>query len=78
MWVGSAFEGAARAGEVDQNAAHQLSRDSEEMSAVPPAHVVGINQLEVSLIDQRGGLEGVAGPFSSHVALRQSVQFPVH
>jgi len=58
---------------VDQDAAHQLGRDSEEVSTIPPSHMVGINQLEVNLIDKLRGLEGVPGLFP-----RQVVQFAVN
>src|SRR5262249_48404129 len=51
-------------GVVDENAAHRFGRGGEEVSAaVPVLDLVHVHQPEVRLMDQGGGLEGLAGPF---------------
>ena len=47
------------------------------MGAVLPAHAAGVHQLQVSLVYQRGGLQGLAGTFSGHVVARQPVEMIV-
>jgi hypothetical protein len=63
---------------VDQDAAHQLSGNGKEVSAIAPGHMVGINQLDVNLIDKLRGLEEVPGLFPRHIALCQAVQLAVN
>jgi len=48
---------------IDKDAAHQLGRDAEEMRAVLPVYVSLINEPEISLIDERRGLQRMAGTF---------------
>ena len=66
---------ATRARGIDQDAPHQLRRDGEKVRAALPPHTAGIDQAEVGLVDQRRGLELVAGPLAGHVAMRQLMQF---
>ena len=50
------------AGGVDEDAAHRFGRRGEEVSAaVPVLGLFDINQPEVRLVDQGGGLQGLAG-----------------
>jgi len=46
----------ARAGHVHQNLPHQFGSDGEEVGSVLPAHLLGFDQPQVSLVDQGGGL----------------------
>ena len=62
---------------IDQNAPHNLRRDREEVRTIGPLHVLLIHETNVSFIDERGGLKGVALSFPAHVAARESVQFVV-
>jgi len=45
------------------------------MSPISPVHPVTIDQPQVRLIDECGGLKSVAGPLSRHVSSRQPPQF---
>ena len=62
---------------VNQDAPHQLRRDAEKMSAVLPLHVLLIYQPQVGFIDQRRGLQSVAGAFAAHVTAGELSQLGV-
>src|SRR5262245_28285839 len=59
---------------VYQNAAHQLSRDPEEVCTVLPAHILLINESQVGFVDQRRSLKRMAGSFPTHVVTRKALQ----
>ena len=61
--------------EINQDTPHQLRRDCEEVRAALPMHVARINEAQISLIDQRGRLQRLAGPLTAHVAPGYTVQF---
>ena len=63
---------------VDEDAAHRLGRDGEEMGAVLPVHALVIDQPHVGFVDQRRGLQAVAGALALHVVARQAVELVVH
>src|SRR5262249_36511670 len=63
---------------VDEDAAHRLSRDGEEVGAVLPVHAPVVDQAHVRLVDQRSGLQAVAGPLAFHVAVREAAKLVVH
>jgi hypothetical protein len=44
---------------VDEDAAHDLRGDGEELRAVLPGDVLPVNQPQVSLVDERRGLQGL-------------------
>src|SRR5262245_37643670 len=75
--VGAAFRITAP-GMVDEDAPHRLSRDRKEMGAVLPVHALVVDQAHVSLVDQRGGLQAVAGALAFHVAVREVAKLLVH
>ncbi len=52
---------------IDQNAAHQLCGDSEEVGAVLPTHIFLINQTEECLVDEGRCLQGMSGPLVPQV-----------
>jgi hypothetical protein len=52
---------------VDQDAAHQLGRNTEELCAVLPLCVRLINKSEVNLVYESGGLKSVIPALASHV-----------
>jgi hypothetical protein len=62
---------------IDQNAAHDLCGDSEEVRAVGPMNVFLIDETNVSLIDERGGLKRVTLSFPAHVTAGKPVEFVV-
>jgi hypothetical protein len=47
------------------------------MGAVLPTHVRLIHQANIGLVDQRGGLKGVAFPFTIHETAREPVKLVV-
>ena len=51
---------------VDENAPHRLGSGEEVAAAVPSAVVGGADEPEVRLVDQRGGVEGLAGRLGGH------------
>src|SRR5215472_8671765 len=56
-----------RARVVDQNPAHQLRCNTEEVRAILPANVSEIHQAFVGLVNERCRLKGVALPFAPHI-----------
>src|SRR5688572_30712472 len=74
MHVASLLRAVASAGVVDQNVAHDLRGESEEVRPVLPARVRLISQAKVSLVDQSRSLQCVARIFALHVALSHTVQ----
>ena len=62
---------------IDQDPAHDLRRHSEKMGAVLPLDILPVHQPQIGLVDERGGLEDVAGSLSRHLARGQVMQFLV-
>ena len=73
----AAFTVAAFAGEIDQHLSHHPRRDAEEVCPVFPVDALCANQADVGLVDQRGGLEGVASALTAHIAPCQPPQLCV-
>ena len=67
----------ARPGEIDEHAAHQPGGHREEVRAILPLDPPDINQPEVDLVDERGGLEHVVRTLAGHVPLRDASQLAV-
>lgn len=63
---------------VDENMAHHLGSDTEEMCAILPLWRFLTNQTQISLVYQRGALQGVIGTFVPKVLARQATQFAVN
>jgi len=57
----------------DLEAPHRSRRDREEVRPVLPRDL-GIDEAQVGLIDERGGLKGVIRRFAPHVAMGDLVQ----
>jgi hypothetical protein len=70
----TSFLGTLRAGEIDQNPPHQLSRYSKKVRPILPIHLSAVNQLQIDLVDQRSCLQDVARSLSRHVVSRDSMQ----
>jgi hypothetical protein len=47
------------------------------VGAVPPAHILPINQAQIGFIDERGSLQEMAGTLSMQVSFGQPMQFSV-
>jgi hypothetical protein len=65
-------------GKVDQDPSHQLSGNGDKVRAILPADAAGVDQPDVSLVHQGGGLKGVASLLPTHAAFGQTVEFVVH
>lgn len=63
---------------VDQNPAHRLGGGGKEMISPLPFLVLVLDQSEISLVNQGGGLQGLAGTFLGHPPGCQAAQFVVH
>src|SRR5205814_2893423 len=63
------FLGSLAPGVVNQDLAHRLGGDSEEVGAVLPAWTGLIGQPQISLVDQRSRLERVVGTLSAHMTV---------
>ena len=64
-------------GMVHQDAAHGLGGHPEELGPVLPARLALVDQPQVGLVDEGGGLQGVAGVLAPEVALGLAVQLVV-
>jgi hypothetical protein len=62
---------------VDENAAHQLRRDAEEMRAVAPLDAPLVDQSKVRLVHERRGLQRVSRTFTPHRAARLTMQLRI-
>ena len=56
----------------------QAGGHREKMRAILQLDPMNINQPEIDLVDERGGLENVAWTLARHVPLRETPQFGVH
>ena len=63
---------------VDQDPAHHLSGDSEEMRAVVPLNISLIDKTDERFVHQRGRLECVACALAVHVVMGQPVKLAVN
>ena len=63
---------------VDQDPAHQLGGDAEEVRAALPVDLSLPGELEEGLVDERGRLEGVIAPLPGKIPGRERVQLVVH
>ena len=60
---------------INQDAAHHLRGDGEELSPVLPAGAPLVHQLQVRFVQKRRRLQRVVGPFPPHVKVRKPAQF---
>jgi len=56
---------------VDKNAPHHVRGNRKEMRAVLPPDLPLVDQLEIRLVDEGGGGEGVVGALAAQVTARQ-------
>ncbi len=66
---------AARA--VDEDPPHQLRGHREEVRAILPAHPLVIDQAQIRLIDELGGLQAMAAALPAHVASGEPMQLVI-
>lgn len=62
---------------IDQDPAHGLRSNCEEMGPALPVHRPLLDQLEIGLMNQGGGLQGVLSALAAHVSACQAAQFVV-
>lgn len=74
--VAIALQGVVGAGVVDQDAAHDVGGDGDEVLAVVPLGVFA-GEAEVGFVDEGGGLEGVVGALAAHVGGGEAMEFGV-
>ena len=67
----------SRACVVDQDAAHQLGSDAEELRTRSPAGMVLDGKAHVQLVDQPGRLQRVAGSLPAHLGMSEPAQFDI-
>src|SRR6266545_904052 len=64
---------------IDENLAHRLSSNGEEVGAVSPVwRMILAHQLEIGFIDQRSGLQCMVRPLALHIAVRAPAQIPIN
>ena len=69
--AGAALQRLTRSRVIDQDAPHQVRGDGKELRAVLPLDLALVDELQIRLVDQGGGRQGVIGPFALKVAARQ-------
>lgn len=74
----AAFFTAMRSRMIDQYPTHRLSRDREEMSAIPPLDMPLVDKFEVGLMYECCGLQRVVGPLSTQICSGLPVQFGIN
>ena len=62
---------------IDEDAPHRDGRCFEEVQLALLAHLLGVDQSQECLMNQRGRLEGMATPFALHQAVRHLAQLGV-
>ena len=67
MGAAAAFLAVGRLGIVQQDAAHDLGGDAEEVGTILPAGAALIDELQVGLVDEGSGLQGMAGALAAEL-----------
>jgi hypothetical protein len=60
-----------------ENTSHHTCRHRQEMGAVLPLHLLHVDEPEIGLVDQGGGLQRVTTSFEAHVTARDTVRLVV-
>lgn len=63
---------------INQNVAHHLSRDAEEVGAVLPRDVRPLDEPEIRFVDDGRRLQRVVGALLAQIIFRQLAQLSVH
>lgn len=71
----AAFFRLAVAGVIEQNAPHNLRRNSEKLRAVLPRRARLVNQFQVGFVDERGRLQSMIRVFALHKPMRDAPEF---
>lgn len=62
---------------VHENAPHHASGNRQEMRAVMPRHIFGVNETQIRFVDQRRCLEAMPSTLSCHAPSRDLVKLPL-
>jgi hypothetical protein len=62
---------------IHENLPHHLGRDTEEVCAIPIFRLVLADQPNVSLVNERGRLQGVIPPLTPQINVRQTPELRV-
>jgi len=76
--AGTAFGRAVFPRVIDEDPAHHVGRRTVEVNAVREIRRSDTGEPQVGLVDERGRLQRVIGPFPREVMLRQIPEFTVH
>ena len=77
LGLAAALVGGAVARVIDEDPPHHHRGHANELGAVRPVHLPLVDQPEIRLVDERGGLQGVAGALTGQKRARQSPQLVV-
>jgi len=73
----AALGGVLGAGVIDQDLAHDVGCHGQEMRPVAVIRLLLAEDAEVQLVNQRGGLQGMARPFVAQESFRDFAEFGV-
>jgi hypothetical protein len=62
---------------INQDSAHQLGRDCEEVGAILPPHSLAVNQAKIRLVYKSGGLKGDAASFAQKIVAGHPMQLVI-
>src|SRR6266404_8109689 len=63
---------------INHDAPHQLRSRRDKVGAALPDRLRIVDQPQVGLVENDGGLQGVAGTFPAHVMVGEPAQFGLH
>ena len=75
--VTTALLGALLPRVVNENAAHHPGRDGKEVRTVLPLYAVLVDELQIGLVGEGGGLQGVIGTLGLELGSGEAPQLPV-
>ena len=78
LHAAAAFERLSPARAFDKNAAHRFRRGRKELRAPCPASLLFSGQAQPGFMNQRGGLESLAGALARHLVRGQLAQFLIN
>jgi hypothetical protein len=69
---------AAASSVIHEDAPHRLRGYRVEVSSILPSHILVVDESQISLVDQRRGLQGMVGALAAHVIASQPAQLLIH
>ena len=77
MKTAAALEVALGSRVIDKDVPHQRRGEREEARAIPQVDAGALDETQIRLIEECGGLERVTGRFAPHMPPRKLTQIPV-